>query len=193
VIPDLDITTIAMAGPFNLSHIHSAMVETTRPVSLDELRDALWHEPRVAFVRAADGLVAMNSVIELMRDLGRPRNDMWEVAVWEDALASDGRELYVTFQVHNEAIAIPENVDCIRALTGLETDGARSMERTNRALGITKSFLPSAQRPIPHVVGSDESHPLLEAIRTAQSSFREEGFKGSEEPTGEEPREGQRS
>jgi glyceraldehyde-3-phosphate dehydrogenase (NAD(P)) len=44
VIPDLDITTLAGAGPYNLSHIHFAMVETTRPVGLDELRDALWDE-----------------------------------------------------------------------------------------------------------------------------------------------------
>jgi len=42
-------------------------------------------------VRADDGVVALNSVIELMRDLRRPRADLWEVAVWEDALASDGR------------------------------------------------------------------------------------------------------
>lgn len=46
VLPDLDITTLAGAGPFNLSHLHFAMVETTRPVSLDELRDALWDAPR---------------------------------------------------------------------------------------------------------------------------------------------------
>ena len=32
VLPDLDITTLAGAGPFNLSHLHFAMVETTRPV-----------------------------------------------------------------------------------------------------------------------------------------------------------------
>lgn len=75
VIPDLDITTLAGAGSHNLSHIHFAMVETTRPVTLDELRDALWDAPRIAFVRASDGLVALNSVVELMRDLGRPRGD----------------------------------------------------------------------------------------------------------------------
>ena len=70
---------MAGAGAYNLSHIHYAMVETTRKVSLDELRHALWEEPRVAFVHSGDGLVALNSVIELMRDLLRPRNDMWEV------------------------------------------------------------------------------------------------------------------
>jgi len=143
VIPGLDITTMAGAGPYTLSHIHFAMVETTRAVHLDELRDALREAPRIAFVRAADGLVALNSVIELMRDLERPRGDMWEVALWEDALAVDDREVYLTFQVHNESIVVPETIDCIRALTGIESDGLRSIAKTDRALGITKAFLPA--------------------------------------------------
>lgn len=176
VIEGLTITTMAGAGPYNLSHLHFAMVETTRPVSLDELRHALWEEPRIAFVRGTDGLVALNSVIELMRDLGRSRNDMWEVVIWEDALATDGEELYLTFQVHNEAIVIPENVDAIRALTGIEKDGMRSIEKTNRALGIVKSFLP---RTVPE----EAVHVAMgEALSAAEAEFMEEGFKGAEEP-----------
>ena len=109
-------------------------------------------EPRIAFVDSRIGLVGLNSVIELMRDLGRPRNDLWEVAVWEDSLAVDGNELCLVYQVHNEAITIPENIDAIRAVTGIETDGARSIEKTDRALGIVKNFLPcttpgEAERP----------------------------------------------
>ena len=157
VIPDLDITSMAAAGPYNLSHIHFAMVETTQPVSLDELRQALWEAPRIAFVRASDGLVALNSVIELMRDLGRPRGDMWEVAVWEDALAADGRELYLTYQVHNEAIVVPETVDCIRALTGSEPDGAKSIAQTDAALGIRKTFLPATGGPVAAVAATGPS------------------------------------
>ena len=147
VIPDLDITTLAGAGPYNLSHIHFAMVETTRAVRVEEMRDALLAEPRIAFVRADNGLAALNSVIELMRDLRRPRGDMWEVAVWEDALAADDRELYLTYQVHNEAIVVPETIDCVRALTGIETDAARSIAKTDAALGIVKDFLPRTARP----------------------------------------------
>jgi glyceraldehyde-3-phosphate dehydrogenase (NAD(P)) len=183
VMPDLDITTIAGAGPYNLSHIHFAMVETTRPVSLDELRDALWDAPRIAFVRAGDGLVALNAVIELMRDLDRPRADMWEVAVWEDALAADEREVYLTFQVHNEAIVVPENVDCIRALTGLESNGVASIAKTDAALGITKTFLPSTSEPILHVTGPELEHPAVEAVRATHAEFVRVGFKGAEEPT----------
>ncbi len=184
VIPGLDITTMAGAGPFNLSHLHYAMVETTHPVGVEELRHALWQTPRVAFVDAADGLVALNSVIELMRDLRRPRNDMWEVAIWEDALASDGRELYITFQVHNEAVAIPENVDCVRALTGIETDAATSIQKTDRSMGIVKNFLPKT-------TGEEvERATLAQAMGSMRTRFLEEGFKGSEEPADPEPDEG---
>lgn len=176
VLKGIDITTMAGAGPYDLSHLHFAMIETTKPVSLDEVRHALWLEPRIAFVRATDGLVALNSVIELMRDLRRPRNDMWEVAVWEDALASDGREIYLTFQVHNEAITIPENVDCIRALTGIEREGAASIAKTDSALGIVKSFLPAT-------LHEEEAHRRMgEALRDDERAFMAEGFKGAEEP-----------
>ena len=183
VTPDLDITTLAGAGPYNLSHIHFTMVETTRPISMDELRDALWDEPRIAFVRAADGLVALNSVMELMRDLDRPRGDMWEVALWEDALAADEREVYLTYQVHNEAIVIPETVDCIRALTGLEREAARSIEKTDTSLGVSKSFLPATSPGVAHVTGPEISHPAAEAMRAAHAEFAITGFRGAEEPT----------
>lgn len=181
VIPDLDITTMAGAGPYNLSHIHFAMVETTRPVSRDELRDALWDAPRIAFVQAADGLVALNSVVELMRDLDRPRGDMWEVAVWEDALAADEREVYLTFQVHNESIVVPETIDCIRALTGIEPDGAASIKKTDDALGVTKTFLARTTQRVQHHVAADID-PSIEAMQPPDA-FRGMGFKGSEEPT----------
>jgi glyceraldehyde-3-phosphate dehydrogenase (NAD(P)) len=147
VLADLDITTLAGAAPYTLGHLHYMMVETTRHVDVDELRDALAAAPRIAFVRAADGVVAMNSVVELMRDRRRPRADMWEVAVWEDALASDGREVYLTYQVDNEAIVIPENVDCVRALTGLEQSAPASMVKTDASLGVTKEFLPTRRGP----------------------------------------------
>jgi glyceraldehyde-3-phosphate dehydrogenase (NAD(P)) len=182
VISDLDITTLAGAGPYNLAHIHFAMVETTRPVRLDELRDALWDAPRIAFVRAGDGLVALNAVYELMRDLDRPRADMWEVAIWEDALAVDEREVYLTFQVANEAIVVPETIDCIRAVSGVEADGMRSIEKTNASMGVTKTFLPKTTQPIEHLAGPEVEHPAIEAVRATRAEFLNEGFKGHEEP-----------
>lgn len=137
---------MAAKGPFNLGHIHFTMVETTRPTSIDEVRAILEAAPRVAFVRAADGLGSQNAIVELMRDLGRPRADLWEVALWEDAIGvrADGGEIYLVYHVPNEAIVIPETIDAIRAMTGLETDGARSIAKTDASLGIRKRFFRSS-------------------------------------------------
>ncbi len=48
------------------------------------------------------------------------------------------------FQVHNEAIVIPETIDCIRALSGLEADAARSMATTDAALRVVNGFFPAS-------------------------------------------------
>ncbi len=76
-----------------------------------------------------------------MKDLGRPRGDMWEVALWEDVLTVTGRELYYTYQVYNEAIVIPENIDAIRALTGMAEKGQESIRITDEALGVKRDLL----------------------------------------------------
>jgi glyceraldehyde-3-phosphate dehydrogenase (NAD(P)+) (phosphorylating) len=118
VVPDLDVVTIAAKAAHTQTHNHYWVVEMTRQASRDEVLEALRAAPRIAFIRMADGIVALNSTIELMKDLGRPRGDMWEVALWEDVLTVNGNELYYTYQVYNEAIVVPESVDAIRALAG---------------------------------------------------------------------------
>lgn len=92
-------------------------------------------------LRDCDGIVALNSTIELMNDLGRPRGDMWEVALWEDVLTVDGTNCYYTYQVDNQSIAIPENINAIRALAGSVKDGRESIRMTKEALGIKRDFI----------------------------------------------------
>lgn len=141
VSPDLDVVTIAAKAAHTQTHNHYWVVELTRPTSREEVLEAFRAAPRIAFIRMSDGIVALNSTIELMKDLGRPRGDMWEVALWEDVLTVIGNEAYYTYQVYNEAIVIPENIDAIRALAGTITNGQESMRLTDRALGIRRDFL----------------------------------------------------
>ena len=140
VIRDLDVVTIAASGPFNLAHTHFAIVEAPQEVERDEVLEAFRLAPRIAFIRASNGVEAPNSVIEIVRDLGRPRADLWEVALWEDTLAVSGREIFFSYVVHNEAIVTPENVDAIRAITAVETDGAKSISQTDQSLGIRREL-----------------------------------------------------
>lgn len=141
VAPDLDVITIAAKAAHTQTHNHYWVVELAREANRQEILDAFRAAPRIAFVRMEDGIVALNSTIELMKDLGRPRGDMWEVALWEDVLTVNGTEVYYTYQVYNEAIVVPENIDAIRALVGSVEDGHESIERTDEAMGIRKDFL----------------------------------------------------
>lgn len=84
--------------------------------------------------------MALNSTLEMMADLGRPRSDMWEVGLWVDSLTVKHSELFYNYQVYNQAIVVPETIDAIRALTGIEQDGLRSIAKTDKAMGIVRDF-----------------------------------------------------
>lgn len=142
VDPDLDVVTIAMVAAHTTSHLHAWSVELTRPAGKEEVLAAFRAAPRIAFLHMADGIVALNSTLELMADLGRPRSDMWEVGLWEDSLTVVGNELFYNYQVYNQAIVVPETIDAIRALTRIEQDAATSIRKTDAALGLVREFVP---------------------------------------------------
>jgi len=144
VDPDLDVVTMAVKVPETLAHLHYWAVQLTRTASKDEVLDAFRTSSRIAFIRIVDGLTALNTVKELMADLGRPHDNLYEVALWEDMLTVQGDEAFYAYMVDNQAIVIPETIDAIRALTELEKDGATSIEKTNFALGITGHLVPKA-------------------------------------------------
>jgi glyceraldehyde-3-phosphate dehydrogenase (NAD(P)) len=141
VLPDLDVVTIAAKAAHTHGHIHYWFVDLARPAGRDDVLEAFRLAPRIAFVRESEGIVALNSTHELMRDLGRPRGDMWEVALWEDILGVEGREAYFTYHIDNEAIVVPETIDAIRALTGTVHSAEESITMTDEALGIRHEFL----------------------------------------------------
>lgn len=141
VVPELDVVTIAAKAAHTQNHNHFWIVELTRAASREEVLEAFRAAPRIAFICMSEGIVALNNTVELMKDLGRPRGDMWEVGLWEDVLEVKGNEVYYTYQVDNQAIVVPESVDAIRALTESVQDGHESIQRTDAALGVKRDFL----------------------------------------------------
>jgi glyceraldehyde-3-phosphate dehydrogenase (NAD(P)) len=103
--------------------------------------DAFRASSRIALIRTSDGLVALNSVKELMADRGRPHDNLHEVALWADMLRVQGDELFYAYMVDNQAIVIPETIDAIRALTGIVENANESIAKTNTALGIETAFV----------------------------------------------------
>jgi glyceraldehyde-3-phosphate dehydrogenase (NAD(P)) len=136
VDPELDVVTMAVKVPETLAHLHCWNVQLTRRVATKEVLDAFRSSSRIALVRMSDGLSALNSVKELMSDIGRPRDNLYEVALWEDLVTVQNDEVFYAYMVDNQAIVIPETVDAIRALAGREKSADASMAKTNAALGI---------------------------------------------------------
>jgi len=140
VDPGLDVVTMAVKVPETLAHLHYWSVQLTRPASKDEVLDAFGTSSRIAFIRDDQGLVALNSVRELMTDSGRPFGNLYEVALWADMLRVQGDEAFYAYMVDNQAIVIPETIDAIRALTGAVEDASESIAMTNASLGIGSLF-----------------------------------------------------
>jgi glyceraldehyde-3-phosphate dehydrogenase (NAD(P)) len=61
---------------------------------------------------------------------------MWELCIWPESITVTEKELYFFQAIHQESITIPENVDAIRAMMELESDGAKSIEKTNKTIGL---------------------------------------------------------
>jgi glyceraldehyde-3-phosphate dehydrogenase (NAD(P)) len=141
VDPGLDVITMAVKVPETLAHLHYWSVQMTRPASKDEVLDAFRTSSRIALIRMNDGLAALNVVKEMMADLGRPHDNLYEVALWADMLRVEGDELFYAYMVDNQAIVIPETIDAVRALAGHEPEASASIRRTDAALGIGNLFV----------------------------------------------------
>lgn len=136
VDPELDVVTMAVKVPETLAHLHYWSVQLTREASKDEVLEAFRVFSRIALIRMDAGLTSINTVKELMADLGRSHENLYEVALWEDMLTVQGDELFYAYMVDNQAIVIPETIDAIRALTGIESEAENSIRKTNAAMGI---------------------------------------------------------
>lgn len=144
VDPDLDVVTMAVKVPETIGHLHYWPVQLTRPAEKSEVIAAFKRSSRIALIAWDDGLSGINTVRELMADLGRPHDNLYEVALWEDMLRVDGDEAFYAYLVDNQAIVVPETIDAIRALTGLEANASASIAKTNASLGISGRFFKQA-------------------------------------------------
>ena len=138
VDPDLDVITSAVKVPQTLSHMHYWNVKMKKKATKEEVLNAFKTSSRIKLIHYDQGLVSNNTIKEMFMDMGRPWGDMYEVALWEDMLKVVGDELFYAYVVDNQAIVIPETIDAIRAITGIETDAHKSIDKTNKSLGINQ-------------------------------------------------------
>lgn len=138
ILPHIPIATVAVKLSTTIMHFHALNIELNRDFEVDDIIDLYAGRPRIRFVSGADNIKSTAEVMELARDLGRSRSDMFENVIWKDSISKYQGELYFFQAIHQESDVVPENVDAIRAMCELERDGARSIEKTNKAMGIGK-------------------------------------------------------
>src|SRR5256884_1146265 len=137
VLPKLNIHTIAVKVPTTIMHLHTVTVDLKKPATADAVLDVWKRFPRIAFVAGRDGVKSTAQIMEMARDLSRNRSDLYEIAVWRDGgHVLDGKRLFYFHAGHQESDVVPENVDAIRALLEIQKDGRKSMDKTDKSLGI---------------------------------------------------------
>jgi glyceraldehyde-3-phosphate dehydrogenase (NAD(P)) len=136
ILPDIDITTMAVKTSTTLMHLHALNIELKNNCNEADVIGVFEKRPRIRLVSSKDRIKSTAEAMEFAKDLGRPRGDMWENVVWKDSIAINKDELYFFQAIHQESDVVPENVDAIRSLLEIEKDGAKSIRKTNKALGI---------------------------------------------------------
>lgn len=140
VMPWLNISTMAVKASTTLMHVHTVVAELATETTTADVIEVLKAAPRVRLVSSKDGIKTTAQVMELARDLGRDRSDMYEIIVWEDGIKVVGKTLYFYQAVHQESDVIPENIDCIRSMCKMIQDPAESVRKTNESLGIPQKM-----------------------------------------------------
>jgi glyceraldehyde-3-phosphate dehydrogenase (NAD(P)) len=137
VMPKIKIDTAAFKVPTTLMHMHYLNINLAKVPAKEEIVAAMKQWPRLWLVPSWMTIKSTGDVIEFGRELGRPRSDIMENAIWEESISIDpGGELNFFQGIHQESDVVPENIDCIRAMTGIQEDNMKSMAKTNKAMGI---------------------------------------------------------
>ncbi len=140
---DIDIITMAVVVPTTLMHLHTVYVELESSITKSDIEELFANTPRVLLIDSSIGLKSTAELIELARDLGRKRNDIPELLIWQDSIEAKGTEVMWMHAVHQESIVVPENIDAIRAVAQLAHKASETIEVTDRTLGILRGRLTS--------------------------------------------------
>ncbi|MFC7200774.1 type II glyceraldehyde-3-phosphate dehydrogenase [Halospeciosus flavus] len=135
IFPEIDIDTLGLKVPATLMHMHSVNVTLETAPDADEVLDLLEGESRIFCIPPEFDIDGTGQLKEYAKDLGRPRGDIWENALWSESITMEGNDFYCFQAIHQESDVVSENVDAIRAVTG-SADAEESVQTTNDALGI---------------------------------------------------------
>ncbi|WP_130862838.1 type II glyceraldehyde-3-phosphate dehydrogenase [Bacilliculturomica massiliensis] len=136
IMPHIDATGILVHTPVTHGHFITVVATPKTDISAEDVIAAFKEHDRIRVVRLEDGFLGNASLFKYARDLGRPRGDMYEIAVWENTVVKSGKDIMFGIHIPQESVTIPETIDGIRAALSMDTDGGEAVKKTNEYLGL---------------------------------------------------------
>lgn len=138
IMPHIDATGILVHTPVTHGHIISVVATPKTRMTKEEVIEAFSKHPRIRVVKLEDGFLGNASLFRYARDLGNPRGDMYEIAVFDETIVNSGKDIMFAINIPQEAITIPETIDGVRAVMEMQTDKLEAVTETNKNLGLGK-------------------------------------------------------
>lgn len=138
IMPHVKATGILVHTPVTHGHIITVLASSkdgspiTKELALAAFRD----DPRIRIVSTDEGFLGNASLFKYARDLGNPRGDMYEIALWSDSMIQSGNDIMFAINIPQESVTIPETIDGIRAAMKMQTSAEEATAITNRNLNI---------------------------------------------------------
>lgn len=138
IMPYVKATGILVHTPVTHGHIITVMATPKNKLGKAKALEIFKTHPRIRVVRIEDGFLGNASLFRYARDLGTPRADMYEIALWEETIVNSGDDIMFAINIPQEAVVIPESIDAIRASMGMDSNQASAVAKTNDYLGMGK-------------------------------------------------------
>lgn len=138
IMPHVEATGILVHTPVTHGHIITVVAKGKKKITKDMALEAFAQHERIRIVSIDEGFKGNASLFRYARDLGNPRGDMYEIAIWSDSIVEYGDEIMFAINIPQESVTIPETIDGIRAALGMQTDRLEAVAKTNKYLGMGK-------------------------------------------------------
>lgn len=136
IMPHIPCTGILVHTPVTHGHIISVVATPKSKLEKKDLLEMANEHPRIMPVRLEDGFHGNASMFRWARDIGNPRGDMYEVALWDESIVNSGDDIMFAINIPQEAVVIPENIDAIRAAMSMQETRQAGTAETNKYLGM---------------------------------------------------------
>jgi len=136
IMPHIDATGLLVHVPTSHGHIISILATPKSEISKDQILDLFHTHPRIRVVKIAEGFNSNAALFRYARDLGNPRGDMYEIAVFEETIGFSGSNILFAINIPQEAVVIPETIDAVRASMKMQESGSEAISLTNRYLNL---------------------------------------------------------